>query len=446
MRISRPCAPARQPGVTYTFAFALAFAFAALTAVAASGAPTAFWSQAPDITGSKISSEFSEMVSSEVAGDFVADADGWVGSVVWWGGPYRFGEADIPFFTIYFYEDDNCAPALFPSGFYGATEVTITDAGVDTRGYRIFRYEAPVSFVVSAGTRYWVSVQAYLEQFPPQWGRLQSTENEGCGPSDKFRSPYFGHSDWVDASVIAGEAWDASIEVTMGEGELQACCIPIFGFCQMAPPENCEADGGVPQGSGSTCEPNPCEAEATQACCLPMNIGCVELSVELCQQAMGTPQGEGTDCDPDPCGGPATEACCFPDGSCGMLTVDLCTQAGGTSQGAGTNCDTFPCGEPPAQACCFDDGHCELLVPDACSDAFGSTEYGVLSCDPNPCPQPQLKPCCFHDKPCEVIYESDCYAQNGMPSDDGALCIEITCPIAIPTEKTTWGQVRAMFR
>lgn len=37
----------------------------------------------------------------------------------------------------------------------------------------------------------------------------------------------------------------------------QACCLPD-GQCEMLMPSDCRAMGGTPQGSGTTCDPNPC--------------------------------------------------------------------------------------------------------------------------------------------------------------------------------------------
>lgn len=84
-----------------------------------------------------------------------------------------------------------------------------------------------------------------------------------------------------------------------------------------------------------------------EACCLPEGV-CDMLPPDICVDEMGgVPQGSGTTCDPDPCAPPppADEACCFPEGICEMLPPDDCWALDGTPQGTGSVCDPNPCGE-----------------------------------------------------------------------------------------------------
>jgi len=72
------------------------------------------------------------------------------------------------------------------------------------------------------------------------------------------------------------------------------------------------------------------------ACCFA-DGSCLEISEEDCTDLGGVYQGDGTSCFPDPCPDPVG-ACCFPDGSCAELTEVDCTAAGGAYNGDGTAC------------------------------------------------------------------------------------------------------------
>jgi len=102
----------------------------------------------------------------------------------------------------------------------------------------------------------------------------------------------------------------------------------------------------------------------------------------------GMPQGYGSLCNPNPCPQPPM-ACCFPDGHCEYVTADRCVAEGGSPQGYGTVCDPNPCSQPPPTgACCIgDQGDCEIMTADQCAQAGGQYQgNGVLCQDPNPCP------------------------------------------------------------
>ncbi len=84
----------------------------------------------------------------------------------------------------------------------------------------------------------------------------------------------------------------------------------------------------------------------TGACCLgDMCLDGGMTDVE-CINTGGVFQGGGTTCDPNPCVG----ACCFPDGSCSVLTEDDCAAATGSYSGGGTDCDPNLC-PAPGDAC-----------------------------------------------------------------------------------------------
>ena len=79
------------------------------------------------------------------------------------------------------------------------------------------------------------------------------------------------------------------------------------------------------------------------ACCFP-DGSCQTTTTELaCQMAGGIFQGFGTTCHPNPCPPPPIGACCFTGSVCQVLTPQGCAAAGGTFKGLGTTCDPNPC-------------------------------------------------------------------------------------------------------
>ena len=61
-----------------------------------------------------------------------------------------------------------------------------------------------------------------------------------------------------------------------------------------------------------------------------------------CLALGGVYQGDGTSCTPNPCF-VATGACCGSNGMCSEVTQSSCTAGGGTYQGDGSTCATVDC-------------------------------------------------------------------------------------------------------
>ncbi|HEU5180197.1 MAG TPA: multicopper oxidase domain-containing protein [Candidatus Polarisedimenticolia bacterium] len=70
------------------------------------------------------------------------------------------------------------------------------------------------------------------------------------------------------------------------------------------------------------------------SCSLQTQTGCLSLG--------GLFQGNGTSCSPNPCF-IATGACCAPNGTCSEVSQSSCTGAGGSYQGDGTTCASTYC-------------------------------------------------------------------------------------------------------
>ena len=127
--------------------------------------------------------------------------------------------------------------------------------------------------------------------------------------------------------------------------------------------------------SGSLIDVNP-QRDNRQgtvgACCV--DDVCIITAESGCTEAGGIFQGIGTICDPNPCGGAVTGACCI-DGECSQLTEVACGEAGGSYRGDGTSCS--------AHTCCLE---CtpDVLVGPPCTDFDGNCWTGIDSGLPAP--------------------------------------------------------------
>ncbi len=181
-----------------------------------------------------------------------------------------------------------------------------------------------------------------------------------------------------------------------------------------------------------------------------------------------------------------TAACCAQSGICTVTTEAECLVPS-VWHSEWATCEVASCPEPPAEgACCFADGHCELLSLDACLVAPDHVNWvGGVICDPaaNPCAQPGA--CCdpatgacsfvlaqFCVAPLVFHAELTCLPNNPCPLPTGACCTPAggcavmtqaecltpntwhpewtctpnNCPPPVPTDRTTWGKIKANYR
>ncbi|MCP3905825.1 MAG: hypothetical protein GY715_19545 [Planctomycetes bacterium] len=119
-----------------------------------------------------------------------------------------------------------------------------------------------------------------------------------------------------------------------------ACCISSSCAADTTV-SDCDAAGGVFQGDGSTCSPNPC-VSGSGGCCIECT--CFETSPTNCASLGGTYAGNGSPCTTQfcaPCG-----ACCFGDQSCNNVDTEQdCSAAGGAWQGMFSSCGSVTCPE-----------------------------------------------------------------------------------------------------
>ncbi|MCC7142233.1 MAG: hypothetical protein IT349_09050 [Candidatus Eisenbacteria bacterium] len=133
-----------------------------------------------------------------------------------------------------------------------------------------------------------------------------------------------------------------------------ACCAPD-GACTVGRAATCDSSGGIYQGDGSACDPNPCpEPPRTGACCvwLPrLGAICFSITEEFCQRfPTGNYLGDGVACRPsNPCRAGLTQAsdgpasspgpCMLADGACAQLLAADCELAGGEFLGGVSICE-----------------------------------------------------------------------------------------------------------
>lgn len=212
-----------------------------------------------------------------------------------------------------------------------------------------------------------------------------------------------------------------------------ACCRPN-GSCTMQSPDSCLVSGGVPQGEGSNCRPNLC-----QACCVPFGgeLGrCITTTPDDCLSKSGIPQGRRTNClEKDEFGRPVdhcgTGACCIAnaDGTsrCEDDTNSLhCLNLWGFFKGLGTSCVVGEC--PPTGSCCLWDTGCRDTFEQTCNgfqtcpNALTWMGDGTI-CDTTDCPEIRL--CCHNIPPqCDNLSQEDCLAATGTWGEPNDFC----CP------------------
>ena len=221
---------------------------------------------------------------------------------------------------------------------------------------------------------------------------------------------------------------------------ISACCFPD-GSCQMLEGGYCVCIAkGVVYYPLDVCEPNPC---------LPLGVCCnyilgppADCSITTalnCQMPMEWHPDWPLVCDPDPCSPtPLTGSCCYSDGVCAVTTQPVCTLPAIWTQGAG--CVPNACPQPTG-SCCYPGGTCAVTAQAACA----GTWHEGGACEPNPCAQPPAQgACCDHATgSCTITAQAACqftWLGAGVP------CNPTTCIPPTPVERTSWGQIKNIYR
>jgi hypothetical protein len=191
---------------------------------------------------------------------------------------------------------------------------------------------------------------------------------------------------------------------------------------------------------------NPCPtAPVLGACCHPVTMTCAMTSSSGCPSPWVW-MGAGTLCEPNNCPHPMG-ACCFVQGECEFLTEAACLAAVGHVEwlGYGSSCSPpSPC-EQPGACCNLSTGACTFAHPSNCEQwPLYFVGPGTECLPDDQCPE--MGACCEPNSECTYLNLFDCLQQGGwlMP---GVPCVPDPCsPPPTPTEKTTWGKIKASFR
>jgi pimeloyl-ACP methyl ester carboxylesterase len=202
-----------------------------------------------------------------------------------------------------------------------------------------------------------------------------------------------------------------------------ACC--STDTCRQTTAAECGDLGGVYQGDGTTCDPNPCSG----ACCFSDNE-CRQTNATNCA-VLGGEFYAGINCMYKLCGG----ACCnLATGTCRQTLADECTAPDEVYQGDSTTCNPSPCPPPPEGACCYpNQGHCWQATATDCVDFGGVYQGDGTTCDPNPCPQPEGACCNLTTGTCRQTVAADCPTPDEEYQGDGTTCNPSPCPPPPPT-------------
>jgi hypothetical protein len=171
---------------------------------------TIIWEDTPNLDGLIGSSEqiLEFGLESELANDFLIEAEVTICKWTWWGGYYGYvpGDPLVDYWNMRVYDDGGCVPLnvlleiVTPSN---ANETFIYDQG----GFPIYEYWHCEAFPLQPNL-YWFGAQAGDHVFPPQWGRLAAEIVQLC--DTVFKSAYFAFPDWIPAIDVFGQPYDAS--------------------------------------------------------------------------------------------------------------------------------------------------------------------------------------------------------------------------------------------
>ena len=192
---------------------------------------------------------------------------------------------------------------------------------------------APAQSYTWSSARLREDVQAWVDEPGTNFGWLVRGEESSTRTSKRFNSR-------EDTSSDGSRRPRLSITFTPPSGT-GACC-SAQGGCSLVTAPQCSSQGGVFQGVGGSCGPNPCP-QPTGACCLG-NGTCQRVSAPSCVSLGGTYRGDNTTCATAGCA-LGSGACCLPGnpGSCASQTAAQCSGAGGSFLGTGSACGIDLC-------------------------------------------------------------------------------------------------------
>lgn len=333
-----------------------------------------------------------------------------------------------------------------------------------------------------------------LSDFGPNFSLFDLDDNGSVDEFDRAAIPIDGDVNRdglvtiADASALAQLLLrpDAAGGPCGNAPQTGACCIAAVGtgpdICFDGSPMQCQTQGGVFQGLGTTCVNDGCVLPSGACCAFGFGAAfCFDATLSECGQVAGAFHGLGTTCD-DPgidCQASLSEgACCLnsPALRCTRVTQSQCANLGGVFQGVGSDCGdpNIPCSIPAEPVpCCDAGGSCSLLDPQTCLNLGGLPFTDAASCNEVECPTPvqsgaccvpaggglsctdttaincaqlggtfvgdntqcantlcgSLPPraCCLPNATCQPLPVFDCIISGGTPGDVGEDCATINC-------------------
>ena len=176
-------------------------------------------------------------------------------------------------------------------------------------------------------------VQAWVEAPGANFGWLVRGDESALRTSKRFNSR---------EDTSSGGSRRPLLSVTFTPPAGAGSCCSAQGACSLVTASQCSTQGGVFQGAGGTCSPNPCP-QPSGACCLGGGT-CQRLSASACLAQGGAYRGNDTSCANAGCG-TTSGACCLPGtpGSCAARSATACAGDGGGFLGPGTACGVDLC-------------------------------------------------------------------------------------------------------
>jgi hypothetical protein len=351
--------------------------------------------QLPDLLGHGAAGIFaatSDLGSGFVVADnFQADTGGAITAVCWWGVYWDpvlsqdCGPGTGDFFGITYWNDD--AGGLIPGTIKAGPFPVTLDVKAQTGNYLLgfvaeYQFQAthpPVT--VGEGECFWIEI---VNDTSGTCSWLWSTAPPGdAHAAQNMNATDFDLAFCLDISIAAYGCLEAcpcdcadSPDGTVNVVDFLALLADWGGAgpCDCADP----SDGvvNVVDFLAMLANWGACP-EPTGACCFGAG-SCAEVFQTDCLAAGGVFQGEGTTCDPNPC--PQPGACCLCDGFCFVTTEANCNAqpGGGIYHGDGTECNAVKC--TPFGACCNPFG-CALSPEPICISQGNIYLGNCTTCD-----------------------------------------------------------------
>jgi hypothetical protein len=114
----------------------------------------------------------------------------------------------------------------------------------------------------------------------------------------------------------------------------------------------------------------------------------------------------------------------------------------------GINMPGIPCcpQQPQQHACCIGDVCVLVFTADECLGMGGVDHPEWANCDGNPCFIPPVPHVCCVGEVCYFVTDDECAAMGGVVHTEYANCDNNPCQIIIPTDPTSWGAIKAIYR